>query len=69
MKCIVCDRESKEKYCDFHKEAYHNVVQKFEAWKRADSLSWKEYLKELMENSYTGIWAKEVAKYLLVKDV
>ena len=69
MKCMVCDREAKEKYCDFHEEAYHNIVQKFEDWKRADALSWKEYLKELAENSYTGIWAKEVAKQLLMKDV
>jgi len=25
----------------------------------------KEYLKELVENAYTGAWAKEVAEHLL----
>ena len=52
----------------FHEEAYHNIVQKFQAWKRATGVSWKEYLKELVENSYTGAWAKEVAEHLLKKD-
>ena len=65
MKCMVCDRETKEKYCMFHDKAYRNVVQKFEAWKRAAGVSWKEYLKAVMENSYTGTWAKEVAEHLL----
>ena len=52
MKCIVCDREALEKYCEFHEIAYRNVVQKFEDWKRATGVSWKEYLKELVENAY-----------------
>ena len=65
MKCIVCDREALEKYCKFHEKAYRNVVQKFEDWKSATGISWKEYLKELVENAYTGYWAKEVALSLL----
>jgi len=65
VKCIVCDRETLENYCEFHEKAYRTVVQKFEDWKRAAGVSWKEYLKAVMENSYTGAWAKEVAEYLL----
>jgi hypothetical protein len=65
VKCMVCDREAVEKYCEFHEKAYQNVVQKFEDWKRATGVSWKQYLKELVENAYTGCWAKEVAEYLL----
>jgi len=65
LKCAVCDREAAEKYCMFHEEAYLNVVQKFETWKRATDASWKQYLKELVENAYTGCWAKEVAEHLL----
>jgi hypothetical protein len=65
VKCIVCDREALEKYCKFHEKAYRNVVQKFEDWKSATGISWKEYLKELVENAYTGYWAKEVALSLL----
>ncbi len=65
MKCIVCDREAKEKYCGLHERAYRNIVQNFEAWQRATGASWKEYLKAVVENSYTGAWAKEVAEHLL----
>ena len=68
MKCMVCDREAKETYCKFHNSAYLNVVQKFEDWQQATGVSWKEYLKELVANSYTGTWAKEVAEHLLNKD-
>ena len=65
MKCVVCDREAVEKYCMFHEEAYQNIVQKFEDWNRATGASWKQYLKELVENAYTGCWAKQVAERLL----
>ena len=65
MKCIVCNRETLENYCEFHEKAYRNIVQKFENWKRATGVSWKEYLNAVVENSYTGAWAKEVAKHLL----
>jgi len=63
--CIVCERESLKKYCGFHEKAYLNVVLKFGAWQQALGVSWKEYLKAVVENSYTGTWAKEVAEHLL----
>jgi hypothetical protein len=65
MKCIICDKEASEKYCVLHKKAYQNVVQKFDYWNRAAAISWKEYLKAVVENAYTGLWAKEVALSLL----
>ena len=65
MTCIVCERESLKKYCGFHEKAYRNVVLKFGDWQQALGVSWKEYLKAVVENSYTGTWAKEVAEHLL----
>ncbi len=65
MKCMVCDREASTKYCEIHEKAHQNVVQKFEDWKKALNISWKEYLKEVAENGFTGSWAKEVAIQLL----
>lgn len=65
MKCVICKRKSKEKYCSLHKEAYDNILRKYVFWKRVKEISWKQYLKELVEISYTGIWAKEVVEYLL----
>ena len=65
MKCLVCERESKQKYCAFHETAYQNLVQKYDDWKHAVGGSFKEYLNSVVENSYTGAWAKEVAQQLL----
>lgn len=65
MKCIVCGRNAVEQYCMFHERAYGAVAQKFEAWQRAAGVSWKEYLKAVVENSYTGAWSKEIAEHLL----
>jgi len=65
LKCTVCDRRATDKYCVFHEKAYRSVVQKFEDWKQVTDISWKEYLKAVVENAYTGSWAKEVALSLL----
>ncbi len=64
-KCRVCGREALEKYCELHDKAYRNIVQKYEDWRRALEISWKEYLKEVAKNPYTGYWAKEVAEELI----
>jgi hypothetical protein len=65
MKCLVCDRETSEKYCEFHKKAYSNLIEKFECWQRALGVSWKDYLEAVAAHSFTGAWAKEVALGLL----
>ncbi|KPV63785.1 MAG: DNA topoisomerase I [Candidatus Bathyarchaeota archaeon BA2] len=65
MKCRICNREALEKYCELHEKAYRNIVQKYDSWKRAMDVSWKEYLNEIAKNPYTGSWAKEVAEQLL----
>ena len=65
MTCIVCGRESSKKYCEVHENAYRNVVLNFGDWQQALGVSWKEYLKAVVGNSYTGTWAKEVAEHLL----
>ena len=65
MKCRICNREAVEKYCELHEKAYRSIVQKYDDWKRATDVSWKEYLNEIAENPYTGSWAKEVAKQLM----
>ena len=47
--------------------AYDNVLEKFSVWKRAQNVSWCEYLVEIQKNSLTGEWAKDVSKYLIVE--
>lgn len=68
MKCEICDREAKDKYCELHERAYKSVVKKYEGWKEAMEISWKEYLNEVAKNPYTGSWAKEVAEQLIKKE-
>lgn len=46
-------------------KAYGKIIEKYDAWKRALKISWKEYLSEVVKNSLTGEWAKEVAEYLI----
>ncbi|MFQ5836594.1 MAG: hypothetical protein ACE5HG_01950 [Candidatus Bathyarchaeia archaeon] len=65
MKCRICNREAVEKYCELHEKAYRSIVQKYEDWKKAMDISWKEYLNEIVKNPYTGSWAKEVAEKLM----
>lgn len=69
MKCLICSREAIEDgYCRLHTRAYQGVIEKFEDWKKAMSVSWKEYLSEIAKNPLTGEWAKEVALYLLEEE-
>jgi hypothetical protein len=48
-----------------HLKAYENIVEKYDFWRKALKISWKEYLSEIEQNSLTGEWAKEVANYLI----
>lgn len=65
MKCEICDREALGTYCEPHEKAYDNLVRKYAVWKEALSMSWKEYLNEVINNEYTGAWVKEVAQQLI----
>jgi hypothetical protein len=46
-------------------KAYESIVRKYELWRKALEISWKEYLSEIVKNPLTGEWAKEVAEYLI----
>lgn len=66
LRCKICDRDAvDEGYCDLHFEAYNNILEKYEVWRKAMDISWKDYLSELIKNPLTGYWAKEVAEKLL----
>jgi hypothetical protein len=66
LQCVICNREAVEKnYCELHIKAYESVVEKFQEWKNASGISWKEYLSEIAKNPLTGEWAKEVAEHLI----
>ena len=65
LKCKICHREAGENdFCELHAKAYENVNKKYDEWRNALEISWKEYLSEIAKNQLTGKWAKEVAEYL-----
>jgi hypothetical protein len=48
-----------------HLEAYKNITEKFDVWKRMANVSLRRYLAEIQKNSLTGEGAKEVIKHLI----
>jgi hypothetical protein len=40
-------------------------MEKYDVWRKSLKISWKEYLSKIEQNSLTGEWVKEVAKYLI----
>ncbi len=65
MTCVICGRKTDDRYCHLHQRAYVALVKGFEAWKRALGISWRDYLKKVAMNPYTGKWAVEVCTDLL----
>jgi hypothetical protein len=55
-------------YCQFHQKARDHILAKFEQWKKAMDISWKEYLSEIAKNSLSGEWVKEVAQYMIFNE-
>lgn len=68
-KCKACNREAEEEgnYCELHSKAFKSLLLNYDKWKRALDISWKDYLNEIIKNPFTGVWAKEVAKQILVE--
>jgi len=46
-------------------KAYENLKLKYNEWREAMEISWEEYLRQIINNPLTGLWAKEVAQVLL----
>jgi hypothetical protein len=65
LNCKACSREAEESgYCRLHAKAHESVNRKYNVWKKALEISWKEYLSEIVKNPLTGEWVKEVAEQL-----
>jgi len=69
LKCKICSREATQQgFCAIHLRAYENVVEKYDDWRKALNIVWNQYLLDIQKNSLTGVWAKEVAKYLIEEE-
>jgi predicted metal-binding protein len=66
LSCKVCSRKAGERdFCPLHLKAYENILKKYDFWRKALKISWKDYISEIAKNSVTGEWARDVAKYLI----
>lgn len=52
----------------WHKISYGRLVESFKYWRKAKDISWKDYLREVIDNPNSGNWVKEVASYILKKE-
>jgi hypothetical protein len=65
MRCVLCNRQSTETYCDYHQHAYENLIQNYTHWRDRTAIDWKEYLRRVKENTNTGKWVVEICLHLL----
>jgi hypothetical protein len=69
VKCKMCSRQAVSKdYCSLHETACRNLTEKFEQWKEAMGVPWRDYLRKVAENPLTGVKAREVAEALLSEE-
>jgi hypothetical protein len=61
-KCSACMRKvSKNKYCQYHARVFDNLKEHYNTWIEAyGSISWNDYLNQLLQMNETGIWVKDV---------
>jgi hypothetical protein len=69
LNCKLCSREAgNDSFCQLHSKAYSNVLEKFRVWEAALNVTWNQYLVDIQKNSLTGVWAKDVAMYLIEEE-
>lgn len=66
-KCKICrfarDPSSELGFCKIHEKAYQNLIRSYETW-RNDNYEWSEYLSKIKNSRLTGVFVKEVIKFL-----
>jgi hypothetical protein len=69
LNCKLCCREAgNDGFCQLHSKACSNVLKKFRVWEAALNVTWSQYLIDIQKNSLTGVWAKDVAMYLIEEE-
>jgi len=64
MNCRACNLEAVDgSWCSRHALAEKNLQKKYSVWVNAyQQMSWADYLKQLLTNTGTGEWVREVAR-------
>ncbi|MCC6057446.1 MAG: hypothetical protein LM568_00820, partial [Desulfurococcaceae archaeon] len=64
-RCAICRRALyKDGLCLFHYEALKRIRETYTEWQKFN-LSWRKYLERLLKLKSTGLYVKDVCKYLL----
>jgi DNA topoisomerase-1 len=64
-RCAICRRALyKDGLCLFHYEALKRIRETYMEWQKFN-LSWRKYLERLLKLKSTGLYVKDVCKYLL----
>lgn len=67
-KCAVCNRSvAKNGLCVFHYTALEMLKNSYEHW-RTLGYDWDSYMEKLLKIHSTGVYVKEVCRYLLTRD-
>ena len=64
--CPICGREpaAGDSLCRYHKIAREHLEKAFLEWKKAQEVTWEQYLDELHASEATGAWVKEVVEHI-----
>ncbi|MCL4343804.1 MAG: hypothetical protein JRN26_03750 [Nitrososphaerota archaeon] len=66
MSCVICGFYANSgKLCFKHAAAAKNLVENYNVWKNAFNISFEEYLHSIIKNRDTGVWAADVARYII----
>jgi hypothetical protein len=66
LNCKICNRKAGERdFCPLHLKAYENILKKYDFWRKALNISWKDYISEIEKNALTGESARDATKYLI----
>ncbi len=66
MNCVICGFHANDnKLCFKHAAAAKSLVENYNLWKSAFNISFEEYLHNILKNKDTGVWAADVARYII----
>ena len=69
LQCPICGRKADEQdYYKLHARVRTIIIRKYDRWRKAKEISWKEYLSEIAKNPLSGEWPREVAQHLIEKE-
>ncbi len=62
MECQICKRQVRlnSALCRYHSLALRRLLRRYDAWQKAAQVEWKEYLRRLDSNPFTGAWIREI---------